>query len=87
MAGVLSTKYFLTKKQENILRSLIELGISWREEFEIIWHTNEISDILEYEGNPPQISKSDLRALVEKELLVCQFINENQAIVNLVFTP
>jgi hypothetical protein len=70
----------LTTKQQEALISLVELGESWREEFYIVWHyPDEISDILDFNGNSPQISKGDIRALVHEGLLVCEFQSENKA--------
>src|SRR5260221_4510442 len=75
----------LTPKQQEALRFLVQLGRSWREEFYIVWHEpDEISDILNFDGDPPQISKGDIRALVHEDLLVCEFQGENKAQVILI---
>jgi hypothetical protein len=74
----------LTDKQKNALRDLSRLGQDWREQFYIIWHDAvEMSDILDYNGNPPQISKGDIRALERERLIICKFISDNKAHVTI----
>lgn len=76
----------LTVKQQEALKSLVQLGKTWREEFYIVWHDpDEISDILDFDGNPPQISRGEIRALVHEGLLLCEFQSENKAQV--ILTP
>ena len=72
--------YNLTNKQKDALRSLVQLGHSWREEFHMIWHDpDEISDFLDFDGNPPQISRGDIKALEKAGLIICEFHNSNRA--------
>jgi hypothetical protein len=76
--------YDLTDKQGDALKSLVHLGRSWREEFYIIWHDpDEISDILDYDSTPPQISRGDIHALEQAGLLICEFVNNNKVRVTL----
>lgn len=70
----------LTGKQQEALRSLVQLGRSWREEFYIVWFPpDEVSDVLDFNGDPPQISKGTIRALVKDGLLICEFEEKNRA--------
>lgn len=74
----------LTGKQQNALKSIVYLGRSWREEFYIIWHDpDEISDILDYDSTPPQISRGDIRALEQEGLLICEFFSNTKVRVTL----
>ena len=73
----------LTAKQQ-ALQELVGLGRSWREEFYIIWHTEDVNDIPDYDSDPPQISKGDIRALVKEDLLIGEFLDSNQ--VHIVLT-
>ncbi len=76
----------LTVKQQEALKSLVQLGKNWREEFFIVWHDpDEISDILDFDDNPPQISRGEIRALAHEGLLLCEFQGENKAQV--ILTP
>ena len=69
----------LTGKQQEALSALVQLGRSWREEFYIVWHDpDEISDILDFNGNPPQISRGNIRALVKEDLLIGEFVDSSQ---------
>lgn len=74
----------LTDKQQQALQELVGLGRSWREEFYIIWHTEDVNDIPDYDSDPPQISKGDIRALVKEDLLIGEFLDSNQ--VHIVLT-
>lgn len=72
--------YSLTNKQKDALKSLVQLGHSWREEFYMIWHDpDEISDFLDLDGNPPQISRGDIKALERANLIICNFHSSNRA--------
>ena len=64
---------------------MVELGRSWKDEFEFVWHTPDISDIRGYNGNPPHVSKSDLHALEKQNLLTCKF-NERKDEASVVLT-
>lgn len=76
----------LTVKQQEALKSLVQLGKTWREEFYIVWHDpDEISDIPDFDGNLPQISRGEIRALAHEGLLLCEFQNENKA--QIILTP
>ncbi len=56
--------YNLTDKQKDALKLLVQFGHGWREEFNMIWHDPDgISDFLDFDGNPPQISRGDIKAL------------------------
>ena len=66
-------KYNLTDKQKDALIKLVEIGKTWQQEFTITWHENGISDIVDYDGTPPQISKGDIRILQKEKLLSCEF--------------
>ncbi len=81
-------KYILTDRQKDALRNLVKIGRRWRGEFDIIWHVGanfEISDILNYDGNPPEILRSDIRALNREHLLDCGFISDYKA--HIALTP
>ena len=79
-----SVKYNLTEKQKNALKLLVEIGRTWREEFYIIWFPpTEISVILEHSGNPPQISKGEIRALGNENLLLYEFLDIDRALITL----
>ena len=76
--------YNLTSKQKEAARSLIHLGHTWREEFCIIWHDpDEISDVLDYDPSPPQVSRGDIRALERAGLLICDFLSNSKVRVSL----
>jgi len=78
-------KYDLTEKQKIALTALVELGRAWRKEFYMVWRDleGEFSDISSYDGNPPQISRGDIRALKRANLIDCEFIEENRARISL----
>ena len=72
------TEYNLTDKQKDSLRALVEIGQTGQEEFDIVWHNDDVNDISNYDGNPPQIPKGHIRVLKEEGLLNCEFyINGN----------
>jgi hypothetical protein len=76
--------YNLTSKQKDALKSITRLGRSWREEFYIVWHDPDgISDILDYDGTPPQFSKGDIRALEREGLLIAEFLGNNKVHITL----
>jgi hypothetical protein len=76
--------YNLTTRQKEAAKSLIHLGRTWREEFCIIWYdTDEISDILDYDLTPPQVSRVDIRALERVGLLICDFLSDSKVRVTL----
>jgi hypothetical protein len=76
-----TAKYNLTMKPKESLKSFVELGRTWRGEFFMVWHDleGEISDILGYNGNPPKISRGDIRTLKREGLIDCEFLGENKA--------
>lgn len=75
----------LTEKQKKALLSLAQLGQEWRENFYIEWHdSGEISDILDYDGNPPQIAKGDILALEHEKLIICRWGNEYKAYITII---
>ena len=76
--------YNLTSRQKDAARSLIHLGRTWREEFCVIWHDpDEISDVLDYDPSPPQVSRTDIWALERTGLLICDFLSDSKVRVTL----
>lgn len=77
-----TVKYNLMDKQKNTLRNLVEIGRTWQNEFYVIWHPpHDISDILDYPKNSPQISKGDIRILEKENLLECEFSSNEKAYI------
>jgi nucleoside phosphorylase len=75
----------LTDKQKDDLKSLVQLGRSWLDEFVIIWHEPAgPSDILDFDGDPPQISRGNIEALARDGLLICRFRGSDRARVTLI---
>lgn len=69
----------LTAKQKNALIELAHIGRTWREEFVMVWHDPDgISDILDYDPSPPQISRGDLLALDREQVLICHQITDSK---------
>jgi hypothetical protein len=76
----------LTQKQKDTLSALVKLGQNWKEEFYIVWFLgsdSETSDILDCDDSIPQISKSDIIALKQKQLIECEFTDNNKARITL----
>lgn len=69
----------LTAKQKNALIELVHIGRTWREEFYFVWHDpGGISDVLDYDPSPPQVSRGDLLALERERLLICHQITDSK---------
>jgi len=69
----------LTAKQKIALIELVHIGRTWREEFVMVWHDPDgISDILDYDPSPPQVSRGDLLALERERLLICYRITDSK---------
>ena len=74
--------YNLSNKHKDALKSLVEIGRNWREEFSIVWNGDD-RIISGYQGHTPEISKGDVIALNSSGLLICNFQNNNRAQITL----